>query len=111
MLAASPCVAAAALINWDMLPVALTALGHAGLGAPPAGPGRSLLGLGMAAKLYPLFLLGPLLLLCLRSRRMADFFMMLSTFVVSWGLVNLPALLAGPGRLAQLLGVQLRPHR
>ena len=31
-----------------------------------------LLGLGMAAKLYPLFLLGPLLLLCLRGRRMPD---------------------------------------
>ena len=36
----------------------------------------------MAAKLYPLFLLGPLLLLCLRSRRMADYFTLLSTFVV-----------------------------
>ena len=40
MLAASPCVAAAALINWDMLPIALTALGMACWSAAvPAWPG------------------------------------------------------------------------
>ena len=47
--------------------------GHAGLGPPPARAAGVLLGLGMAAKLYPLFLLGPLLLLCLRSGGCRDF--------------------------------------
>ena len=41
MLAASPCVAAAALINWDMLPIALTALGHGLLVGTPTRSGRS----------------------------------------------------------------------
>ncbi|HSU37513.1 MAG TPA: glycosyltransferase 87 family protein [Propionibacteriaceae bacterium] len=96
MLAASPCVAAAALINWDMLPIALTAVGMLAWARRRPALAGVLFGLGMAAKLYPLFLLGPLLLLCLRARRKSDFMMMLSTFVVSWGLVNLPALWLAP---------------
>ncbi len=55
-----------------------------------------LLGLGMAAKLYPLFLLGPLLLLCLRARRMPAFGTAAVDFVVSWGVVNLPVLVLAP---------------
>ena len=90
MLAASPCVAASAMINWDMLPVALTALGMLAWAGRRPGLAGVFFGLGMAAKLYPLFLLGPLLLLCLRSRRMADYFTLLSTFVVSWGWSTCP---------------------
>jgi uncharacterized membrane protein len=96
MLAASPCVAAAALINWDMLPVALTALAMLAWAGRRPGLAGLLLGLGVAAKLYPLFLLGPLFLLCLRSRRLADFFTTLSTCVVAWGLVNIPVLWLAP---------------
>ena len=96
MLAASPCVAAAALINWDMLPIALTALGMACWSARRPGLAGVMFGLGAAAKLYPAFLLGPLLLLCLRAKRLGDFVMTLSTALVSWGLVNLPALFLAP---------------
>ena len=96
MLAASPCVAAAALINWDMLPVALTVLGMACWSARRPGLAGVMFGLGAAAKLYPAFLLGPLLLLCLRAKRLGDFVMTLSTALVSWGLVNLPALFLAP---------------
>src|SRR3712207_1229406 len=85
MLAASPCVAAAALINWDMLPVALTACAMLAWSARRPGLAGVLLGLGIAAKLYPVFLLGPLFLLCLRSRRLAEFLSTLSTCVVTWG--------------------------
>ena len=53
MLAASPCVAAAALINWDMLPVALTALAMACWARRRPGLAGVMLGLGAAAKLYP----------------------------------------------------------
>lgn len=96
MLAASPCVAAAALINWDLLVVALTALGCLcwARGRPTAA--GVLLGLGMAAKLYPAFLLGPLLLLCLRSGRMREFARLLAAFAISWTLVNLPAIVLAP---------------
>jgi len=96
MMAASPCVAAAALINWDMLPVALTALAMAFWSARKPGLTGVMLGLGAAAKLYPTLLLGPLLLLCMRGKKMGDFVMTLSTFLVSWGLVNLPVLLLAP---------------
>src|SRR4029453_3638671 len=96
MLAASPCVAAAALINWDMLPVALTVLAMAFWSARRPGLAGVMLGLGAAAKLYPAFLLGPLFLLCLRAKRLRDFVRALSTALVSWGLVNLPALFLAP---------------
>jgi uncharacterized membrane protein len=96
MLAASPCVAAAALINWDMLPVALTCCAMLAWSGRRPGLAGVLFGLGIAAKLYPVFLLGPLFLLCLRSRRLADFFTTLSTCVVTWGLVNIPVLWFAP---------------
>ena len=96
MLAASPCVAAAALINWDMLPVALTACAMLAWSGRRPGLAGVLLGLGIAAKLYPLFLLGPLFLLCLRARRLPEFFTTLSTCVVTWGVVNIPVLWLAP---------------
>ncbi len=96
LLAASPCVAAAALINWDLLPVALTATGLLAWSRRRPGVAGLLLGLGMAAKLYPVFLLGPLLLLSLRARRMRDFGVALLAFVLGWLAVNLPVLILAP---------------
>ncbi len=96
MVAASPCVAAASLINWDLLPIALTALGLMFWSRRRPGWAGVMLGLGMAAKLYPALLLGPLLVLCLRARRMPDFLTALSTFALSWAAVNLPALVLAP---------------
>ncbi len=96
LLAASPCVAAAALVNWDLLPVALTATALLAWSRRRPWLAGLLLGLGMAAKLYPGLLLGPLLLLCLRSRRMGDFATTLATFVLGWGAVNLPVLVLAP---------------
>ena len=96
MLAASPCVAATALINWDLLPVALTALGVLFWSRRRSGWAGLFWGLGMAAKLYPLFLLGPLLFLCLRSGRMREFGRMLAAFAVAWLVMNLPALWLAP---------------
>ncbi len=96
MVAASPCVAAAALVNWDLLPVALTATALLAWSRRRPTWAGVLLGLGMAAKLYPLLLLGPLLLLCLRARRMRDFGVALVGFVLSWTAVNLPVLLLAP---------------
>jgi uncharacterized membrane protein len=96
MLAASPCVAAAALINWDLLAVALTALGCLAWARRHPILAGVLLGLAMAAKLYPGLLLGPLFLLCLRSRRMVEFWTMFSTFLVSWLAANLPVIILAP---------------
>ena len=96
MLAASPCLAAAALINWDLLPVALTALAMLSWSRSKPALTGVLLGLGIAAKLYPGLLIGPLFLLCLRGRRMPDFVTTLCTTILSWGAVNLPVLLLAP---------------
>jgi uncharacterized membrane protein len=83
-----------AYINWDLLAVAL------GAGALWAWSRRSpltagaLIGLGTAAKLYPAFLLLPLLLLCFRERRMNEFGKVMLAAVVAWFAVNLPVMLS-----------------
>lgn len=97
MLAASPCVAAAALINWDLLAVALTALALMFWSRRRPGWSGILFGLAIAAKLYPLFILGPLLLLCLRSGRLRAFGVTIGAAVISWSVVNLPVLVLAPG--------------
>ncbi len=96
MLAASPCVAAAALINWDLFAVALTALAMMLWSRRRPGWAGVLFGLAIAAKLYPLFILGPLFLLCLRSRRLRSFAVLLGAAVVSWSVVNLPVMVLAP---------------
>jgi uncharacterized membrane protein len=92
MLAASPCVAAASLINWDLLAVALTACALLLWSRRRPALAGLLLGLATAAKLYPGLILGPLFLLCLRSRRMTDFGSMFTTFLVGWLAANLPVI-------------------
>ncbi len=96
MVAASPCLAAAALINWDLLPVALTALGLMFWSRSRPGWAGVLLGLGMAAKLYPLFLLGPLVLLCLRAGKLRAVGVTAAAFAASWLAVNLPVVVLAP---------------
>lgn len=98
--AASPTLALTGLINWDMLAVALVA---AALWAWSRDGGRGspiltgvLIGLGAAAKLYPLFLLGALLVICLRDRRLLDFARATAAAIVAWMLANAPAYLTGP---------------
>ena len=82
-------------------------LGHAGGGdwSPPrCGPGPEnarcspacMIGLGMAVKLYPLFLLGGVLVICLRQKRIRDFLLATLGAAVAWILANLPAYLSGP---------------
>ncbi len=52
-----------------------------------------LLGLATAAKLYPAFLLGPLLLLCWRAGKWREFFQALGGAVGAWLAVNLPVMI------------------
>nr|WP_231747324.1 glycosyltransferase 87 family protein [Auraticoccus cholistanensis] len=96
MVAASPCVMAAGLINWDLLPVALTAAALLAWSRSRPGVAGALIGLGAAAKLYPLLLLGPLVLLCLRARRGRDAAATVLAAAGAWALVNVPVLLLAP---------------
>jgi uncharacterized membrane protein len=93
--AASPALVLAGLVNWDLLAVAaLTGALWAWSRGRPVLTGV-LIGLGTATKLYPLFLLGALLVVCLRRGRLPAFVSAASATVVTWVLVNLPAVLTG----------------
>ncbi|TYL55521.1 DUF2029 domain-containing protein [Nocardioides sp. BGMRC 2183] len=94
--ALSPALLATALINWDLLAVAFVAAAlWAWARERPVLTGV-MIGLGTAAKLYPLFLLGGILILCWRGRRWREFAITVGAAVASWVVANLPAYLTGP---------------
>lgn len=88
MLAVAPIMLVTALVNWDLLAVALTT------GALLAWARRRvwwagiLLGLAVAAKFYPLLILGPLLVLAIRHRRWVPAVKTAATAAATWLAVN-----------------------
>ncbi len=95
LFAVSPALALAGLVNWDLL--AVTAVAGALWAWSRGKPVTAgvMVGLGTAAKLYPLFLLGAFLVVCLRRRRLPDVVVTASAALVTWLAVNLPAMLGG----------------
>lgn len=93
LVALAPGVILCAVINWDLLAVALTAVSMLAWSRSRLGWSGVLLGLAVAAKFYPVLLLGPLLLLCLRSGRMRAFWVTAGAALASWTVVNLPVYL------------------
>jgi uncharacterized membrane protein len=95
LFAAAPALVLTGLINWDLLAVAAVA------GALWAwSRGRPLLagvmiGVGTATKLYPLFLLGALFVVCLRRQRLRVFAGTVAAAALSWLALNLPAMIYG----------------
>lgn len=100
LMAASPVLLLAATINWDLVAVAATSLAILAWTRRRGALSGVFLGLGTAAKLYPVLLLGVLLLVVLRSpRRRQDagqFAAAVGTAIVTWAAVNLPVYLAAP---------------
>ena len=96
LLALAPSVLLAGLINWDWLAVALTSLALLAWSRSRPVLAGALLGLAVAAKFYPVVILGPLALLCWRRRRTAAFVRALAAAAVAWLAVNLPFALAAP---------------
>ena len=94
LLALAPVVALAAFVNWDMLSVALTAASLAAWSRRRPGWSGILLGLATAAKLYPVLLIGPVVLLCLRRGQPKALGRFLGGAVGAWLVVNLPIMLA-----------------
>ncbi len=92
----APGLVLAAFINWDLLVVALLAGALWAWARHRPMLAGILIGLGGAAKLYPLFLLGPLLLVCLRGRQMPAFVRVLLGASWTWLIVNVPVLLVAP---------------
>ncbi|HEV2088889.1 MAG TPA: glycosyltransferase 87 family protein [Cryptosporangiaceae bacterium] len=99
MFALAPAAFLTATVNWDLLAIGLTALAiYAWARKRPVLAGV-LFGLAVAAKFYPLLILGPLVLLCIRRRRPEVVGAGLTTVgvaVVTWVAVNLPVYLAAP---------------
>lgn len=97
----SPLLIVHAFTNWDLIAVGLT--GGAMLAWARKRPVLAgiLLGLGTAAKLYPVFLFGPLLVLCLRSGKVGAWTKSLVSAAVIWVAVNLPIYLLYPHAWAE----------
>jgi uncharacterized membrane protein len=96
MFALSPALFLSATVNWDLLAVALSCFFlYFWARRRPALAGL-MLGLGAAAKFYPLLLAGALLVLALRSGRWREFVNTVSTALITWVVVNAPVALAYP---------------
>ncbi len=96
MLALAPSLALTSLINWDLFAVMFAALAlYFWARSMPVVAGICI-GLGFAAKLYPVLLLGPLLVLCLRAGKSREFLRTLIATVVVWIAVNLPVAVISP---------------
>jgi uncharacterized membrane protein len=93
--ALAPPLALTFLINWDMFSVVLVAAALAAWSRDRPGLTGVLIGLGAATKLYPLFLLGGIVVICLRQRRWRDLVASTGAAVAAWVLANAPAYLTG----------------
>ncbi|MFD7917934.1 glycosyltransferase family 87 protein [Streptomyces sp. NPDC059740] len=97
LVALAPAAALTATINWDLFAVALTAAAMLMWSRSRTVAAGVLIGLATAAKLYPVLLLGPLLVLCWRAGRWRAFGGALGGAVVSWLVVNLPVMVVHDG--------------
>ena len=100
LVAASPVLLLTATINWDLLAVAATSLAILAWTRRRGTLTGVFIGVGVAAKLYPVLLLGVLLLVVLRSSRRrhdaGQFAAAVGAAVVTWVAVNLPVYLWAP---------------
>ncbi|MDX3076385.1 glycosyltransferase family 87 protein [Streptomyces sp. MI02-7b] len=98
LVALAPAFALNATINWDLFAVALAAAGMMLWSRSRPLAAGILIGLATAAKLYPVFLLWPLLVLALRAGKLKAWGAAFGGAAGSWIVVNLPvAFLAWDG--------------
>ena len=95
LVAASPALLLTALVNWDLIPLVLVAGALWAWSRDRPVLTGVMIGLGTAAKLYPLFLLGALLVIAFRDRRLKDVGAAALYGLVAWMVVNLPAYVSG----------------
>ncbi|GAB3286989.1 glycosyltransferase family 87 protein [Parasphingorhabdus pacifica] len=96
LVAVAPLAFVHVFTNFDALATALSTIGLLAWARRRPLLAGVLIGLGGAAKLYPLFFLGPILLLSLRSGRTAAGLRALLGGVGAWSAVNLPILALSP---------------
>ena len=95
LFAVSPVLVLEGLINWDLLAVACVAGALWAHSRDRPGWVGFAIGLGTALKLYPLFLLGALLVVWGRERRWRDLAVAISTGLSTWIVLNAPAYVSG----------------
>jgi uncharacterized membrane protein len=93
LFALAPALLLNATINWDLVAVMFTALAMLAWARRHPALAGALIGLGAATKLYPVLLLGPLFLLCLRAGRLPAFGKALVSAAAAWAVVNVPVML------------------
>lgn len=94
--AASPLVVVQAFENFDMLAVAFATTGMLAWSRRRNVLGGALLGLGAAAKLYPVLLLIPILVLSVRAGKLRDGLKAAAGAAGAWVLVNAPIAILFP---------------
>lgn len=96
LVAASPLVIFQIFTNFDALATAFAMSGLLAWARRKPVLAGVLIGLGAAAKLYPLLFLGPLVILAIRCRRLGAVARTAAATVSTWLLVNLPVLVLFP---------------
>jgi uncharacterized membrane protein len=96
LVAFSPALMLSAFINWDLIAMGLMMMALAAWAARRPVLAGVLLGLAVATKFYPVVVLWPLFLLCLRAGRMRAFWLTTSSAAVAWLVVNVPVAIIAP---------------
>ena len=96
LFALAPALLFSATVNWDLLCVGLTAIGMAAWAKQRPALAGMLLGLAIGAKFYPLLILGPMLLLAVRSKRYLDLGVTLAGAIFTWSIINGPIAVLWP---------------
>jgi uncharacterized membrane protein len=100
MIGLSPLLLFQAFTNWDLLAVALTTFAMLAWARCRPVLAGVLLGLGVAAKLYPLLLLGALFLLCLRAGRLRAWSRTATAALAAWAVADVPIAVLAPDNWA-----------
>lgn len=93
IVAAAPIVVVHAFTNWDLFAMAFLAAAMFAWSRERPWWCGVLLGLGTAAKLYPVLMLGALLVLAIRTARWRGFLAAAAGTVGAWAAVNVPVML------------------
>lgn len=96
LVAASPIVAVHAFSNWDIVPALCTIAAMHSVRRTQLVRAGVWIGLGIAFKLWPLYLLGAYLVLAIRGRTIAPWLKVAGVAALTWAAVNLPIALKYP---------------
>lgn len=97
MVALAPAAVLAVFINWDIWAVLLATAGMLAFARGRPVAAGVLIGLGTALKLYPVLILGAVLVLSLRTLRLRPAALAFAAAAAAWLAVNLPFLLRDYG--------------